>query len=93
MAIPHADVCHVNKASLCVAVLEPTVDFHAMDEPEDAVAVSLVIMLVLTEPHGHLEMLQKIVGLIQNQEDVKQIIAAEDKRDIEMVIRRHLLET
>ncbi len=93
VAIPHADVCHVNKASLCVAVLEPTVDFHAMDEPEDAVAVSLVIMLVLTEPHGHLEMLQKIVGLIQNQEDVKQIIAAEDKRDIEMVIRRHLLET
>ena len=52
-----------------------------------------MIMLVLTEPHGHLEMLQKIVGLIQNQEDVKQIIAAEDKRDIEMVIRRHLLET
>lgn len=92
IAIPHADVCHVNMASLCVAVLDPAVDFHAMDEPEDAIAVSLVIMLVLTEPHGHLEMLQKIVGLIQNQEDVKQIIVAEDKSAIETVIRRYLLE-
>ena len=92
VAIPHADVSHVNKASLCVAVLNPTVDFHAMDEPEDAVAVSLVIMLVLTEPHGHLEMLQKIVGLIQNQEDVKKIITAEDKGAVEEVIRRYLLE-
>lgn len=92
VAIPHADVSHVNKASLCVAVLNPTVDFHAMDEPEDAVAVSLVIMLVLTEPHGHLEMLQKIVGLIQNQEDVKKIITAEDKGAVEAVIRRYLLE-
>ncbi len=92
VAIPHADVCHVNTASLCVAVLDPAVDFHAMDEPEDAVAVSLVIMLVLTEPHGHLEMLQKIVGLIQNQEDVRKIITAEDKGAIEKVIRRYLLE-
>ena len=92
VAIPHADVCHVNTASLCVAVLDPAIDFHAMDEPEDAVAVSLVIMLVLTEPHGHLEMLQKIVGLIQNQEDVKKIITAEDKGAIEGVIRRYLLE-
>lgn len=92
VAIPHADVCHVNTASLCVAVLNPAVDFHAMDEPEDAVSVHLVIMLVLTEPHGHLEMLQKIVGLIQNQEDVKKIITAEDKGAIEAVIRRYLLE-
>ncbi len=92
VAIPHADVSHVNTASLCVAVLNPTVDFRAMDEPEDAVAVSLVIMLVLTEPHGHLEMLQKIVGLIQNQEDVKQIINAKDKGTIEAVIRRYLLD-
>ena len=85
-------MCHVNTASLCVAVLDPAIDFHAMDEPEDAVAVSLVIMLVLTEPHGHLEMLQKIVGLIQNQEDMKKIITAEDKGAIEAVIRRYLLE-
>ena len=79
VAIPHADVCHVNTASLCVAVLDPAVDFHAMDEPEDAVAVSLVIMLVLTEPHGHLEMLQKIGGVVQNQGGGKKIMTSEVK--------------
>ena len=93
IAIPHADVCHVNTAAICVAVLNPAVDFRAMDEPEDAVPISLVIMLVLTEPHGHLEMLQKIVGLIQDQEEVKHIMSADSKAEIEAVIRKHLLES
>ena len=92
IAIPHADVCHVNKASICVALLHPTVEFHAMDEPEDVVPISLVIMLVLTEPHGHLEMLQKVVALIQNQDEVKKIITAEDLSDVETLIRKHLLD-
>ena len=92
IAIPHADVCHVNTACLCVAVLNPPVDFRAMDEPDDAVPISLVIMLVMTEPHGHLEMIQRVVGLIQNQEEVKNIITADDKAEIEAIIRKHLLE-
>ena len=93
IAIPHADVCHVEQAAICVAVLNPPVDFRAMDEPEDAVPISLVIMLVLTEPHGHLEMLQRIVGLIQDQQEVKRIMEAEHKGEIEEIIRKHLLET
>lgn len=93
IAIPHADVCHVNTGAICVSILTPPVDFHAMDEPEDAVPISLVIMLVLTEPHGHLEMLQRIVRLIQNQGDVKRIITADHDEMIADIIRKYLLET
>lgn len=91
IAIPHADVCHVNEASLCVGILDAPVDFHAMDEPDDLIPIYLVIMLVLTEPHGHIEMLQKVVALIQNQEEVKKIISAENNAEVEALIKKHLL--
>ena len=58
VAIPHADICHVNEAAICVAVLKTPAPFRAMDEPDNDVPVSLVIMLALTEAHGHIEMLQ-----------------------------------
>lgn len=63
IAVPHAGVCHVNTACPCVAVLNPLIDFRAMDKPNDTVSASLVVVLMLTEPHGHLEMLQEVVEL------------------------------
>ncbi len=48
VAIPHADICHVNEAAICVAVLKTPAPFRAMDEPDNDVPVSLVIMLALT---------------------------------------------
>mgnify|MGYP000143344062 FL=1 len=54
--------------------------------------VSLVIMLALTEAHGHIEMLQRIVKLIQNQEDVKHIVEAGQPDTIHKIIKQYLLE-
>ncbi|MCB7318461.1 PTS sugar transporter subunit IIA [Lacrimispora sp. 210928-DFI.3.58] len=91
IAIPHCDVCNVNEAAICVGLLKPEVDFHTMDEPECAVPVRLVIMLVLTEPHGHLEMLQRIVELIKNQEDVKKIVDTQNMGQAAAIIKQYLL--
>jgi len=85
VAIPHADICHVNEAAICVAVLKTPAPFRAMDEPDNDVPVSLVIMLALTEAHGHIEMLQRIVKLIQNQE-------AGQPDTIHKIIKQYLLE-
>ncbi len=92
IAIPHCDVCNVNEAAICVGILKPDVDFRTMDEPDNTVPVSLVIMLVLTEPHGHLEMLQRIVELIQNQEDVRKIVTSQDKNQVAAIIEQYLLK-
>lgn len=92
VAIPHADICHVNKASICVAVLKEPVLFRAMDEPDSEIPVSLVIMLALTEAHGHIEMLQKIVKLIQNQQTMKEIVETDDMRRVNQIVCEHLLE-
>ena len=91
VAIPHADICHVNEAAICVAVLKTPAPFRAMDEPDNDVPVSLVIMLALTEAHGHIEMLQRIVKLTQNQEDVKHIVEAGQPDIIHKIIKQYLL--
>lgn len=49
-------------------------------------------MLALTEAHGHIEMLQRIVKLIQNQEDVKHIVEAGQPDIIHKIIKQYLLE-
>lgn len=92
VAIPHTDVCHVNQEAICVAVLKPPALFRAMDEPDRGVEVNLVIMLALTEAHGHIEMLQRIVKLIQNQEDIKNIIERNDIGAVNTMIKQYLLE-
>ena len=56
------------------------------------VPVKLVIMLALTEAHGHIEMLQKIVGLIQDQAAVKEITETDDSEKAGELISRFLLE-
>lgn len=82
IAIPHADHKLVNKASLAVGVLKNPVEFRAMDDPDKKLNVSIIIMLALSEPHGHIEMLQKIVKLIQNSELLKQIVKASSDEEI-----------
>lgn len=92
VAIPHTDIYHVNQAAICVAILKSPALFQAMDEPDHGIEVNLVIMLALTEAHGHIEMLQRIVKLIQNQEDVKNIIEVNDMGTVNAMIKQHLLE-
>lgn len=82
LAIPHADVVHVNKPAIAIAILDKPVEFQAMDEPEQTILVQVVVMLALKEAHGHIEMLQKVVGFIQDQSLVKQLIELEDKTEI-----------
>lgn len=91
VAIPHADIKHVNKASVCVGIIEKPIKFHAMDEPANEIDVSLVIMLALTEAHGHIKMLQKVVALIQNQELVKKVMESTDLKTVYEIIKEQLL--
>lgn len=87
VAIPHCDVANVNKAAFCMAVLKNPVDWHKMDEPDETCKVSIVVMLALTEAHAHLEMLQKVIGFVQNQELVAKVLeAATPEEAFELVV-------
>ncbi|MBL4934650.1 PTS sugar transporter subunit IIA [Clostridium sp. YIM B02515] len=76
IAIPHADHNLVNKATLAIGVLRKPVEFKSMEDPDKSLDVSVIIMLALSEPHGHIEMLQRVVKLIQNPEVLREIVEA-----------------
>lgn len=76
IAMPHCDIQHVNSPAICMAVLKKPVAWHRMDDPESTCNAELVIMLALNEAHAHLEMLQKVVALLQNQDLVAEIVSS-----------------
>lgn len=82
VAIPHCDVVNVNKAAMCMGVLVHPVPWHKMDEPDETCGVSVVCMLALTEAHAHLEMLQKIIAFVRDQELVAKVIAAKSADEV-----------
>ena len=90
IAIPHCDHTLVKDSAIAMGVLKNSVDFQAMDDPSVTLDVQIVIMLALNEPHGHIEMLQKIISLIQNTEDLKEIIKSVSDEEVLEVIKRYL---
>ena len=75
-AMPHCDVAHVIKPAMCVGVLNDPLKWRKMDDTDATCEVFLIVMLALSEAHAHLEMLQKVVGLIQDQELMKKIVSS-----------------
>ncbi|MGI6229868.1 MAG: PTS sugar transporter subunit IIA [Tractidigestivibacter sp.] len=89
VAIPHCDVENVNKAAFCMAVLAHPVAWHKMDEPDETCPVSVVVMLALTEAHAHLEMLQKVIAFVQDQELVGKVVASKSADEIYALVAPH----
>lgn len=88
IAIPHANFEMVKKTTLAIATLKNPVDFQSMDNHSIQLPVQIVIMMAIGEPHGQVEMLQKVVNIIQDEPLRKQMVAA--KTDQELL---KLLET
>lgn len=82
IAIPHANFEMVNKTTLAIATLAHPVDFHNMEENEATLPIQIVIMMAIGEPHGQVEMLQKIVGIIQADDLRNQMVAAETDTEL-----------
>jgi PTS system galactitol-specific IIA component len=78
IAIPHCDSEHVIKPGVGIATLKDPVAFHMMGDPETILHPKVLFMLALTEPHGQLEMLQKLIGVIQDAELLEKIAACND---------------
>lgn len=88
MAIPHTDPEHVNSAALAIATLKNPIKFRVMGSPEETVGVSAAFMLALTEGHQHIELLQKVVGIAQNQVALSSIINADSDEELYVAISR-----
>ena len=51
-----------------MATLAHPVKFHDMGDVKNVLDVDVIIMMAIGEPHGQVEMLQKIVDVIQDDQ-------------------------
>lgn len=91
VAIPHTEAEHTKQGAICVGVLRQPVSWARMDDADERCDVELVVMLALSDPHGHLEMLQKVIGLVQDQELVGKILASTSEADVVSLVVPKLL--
>ncbi|MDQ0207713.1 PTS sugar transporter subunit IIA [Alkalicoccobacillus murimartini] len=82
VAIPHTDREHVLQKSLSVGVLKEPVDFVIMGESEQTVPVKLIFMLAMDENHAQLSLLQKLMGIFQDEERLLYLARETDKQKL-----------
>lgn len=86
VAIPHTDVSHVNKKGIAIATIKKPVSFMEMGTDDEYVNVQVVFMLAVDEK-GHLELLQAILGILQDQEVLNRLIEAKKPEEIIEIIK------
>lgn len=92
VAIPHADNNLVNTTSIAVAALKNPVKFHNMEEVNQTVEAQIVIMMAIAEPHGQVEMLQRIIGFVQNDDEKNKLVHSVNEEEILAVLKESILK-
>lgn len=82
IAIPHADIEHVNNACICVATLKKPVDFRMMSNHDQIIKTSIVVMLALKEGHQHMELLSKLIMFIQDPVVLEKIYQSKSAKEV-----------
>lgn len=90
VAIPHASIEHVVKPSIAIGTLQKPVTFRMMGDHDEIVEVGIMIMLALKEHHAQLEMLQSLMGVIQDADILDKIINSKDSDEVLKILSSEL---
>lgn len=81
VALPHTDAIHVNKQAIAIGILKEPIKFKAMGMPDETVEVSLILMLAIEKPDAQLELLGKLMDILQKAECVNGIKNAVNEKE------------
>ncbi|MWN30923.1 MULTISPECIES: PTS sugar transporter subunit IIA [unclassified Gilliamella] len=70
-ALPHTDSSRVNQSQICFASLKQPVIFSSMTDENEKIPVKFIFMLAMKQPHEQVENLQNLIGLFQNEQQIK----------------------
>lgn len=90
VAIPHCDVENVKAGAMCVGVLRHPATWSRMEDKSSQCEVSLVVMLALTDPKDHLETLQKVIRLVQDQDLAERVVVSGTSAEVYGLLRDRL---
>lgn len=82
IAIPHANYKLVNTTTLAIATLEEPVAFRNMENINETLDIQIVMMMAIGTPHGQVEMLQRVVSVIQDEKLRNNILAVDTAEEI-----------
>ncbi|WP_313627723.1 PTS sugar transporter subunit IIA [Enterococcus italicus] len=90
-AIPHTDADLVKEEFVAIIVNEQLIDFKSMEDEHVIVPTKIIFLLGLNEPHAQLEMLQSLMGILQNQELLTDLSNVKGSQNlIELIKTNHL---
>lgn len=90
VAIPHADVEHVLKSGLGIALLKNPVRFGEMAGIDTYVDVRVVVLILVTDPDQQVELLTRLVDLFQQSDWFAKIERASGVADLVEIFARML---
>ena len=76
----------INTGGIAIATLKQPVEFVEMGTDDEYVNAQVIFMLAVDEK-GHLELLQAILAVLQDQEVLKKLIKAKDAKEIIEIIK------
>lgn len=85
VAIPHTDAIHVNRGIMSIGILQNPISFKIMGNPENNVDVSIIFMMALEEPESQIEMLQKLMKLLQDKDLLLKVKQLQNPKEIKKV--------
>lgn len=90
-AIPHTDADCITTEFIAVVTTKEPVVFKSMEDGQSDVPASIIFVLGLNQPHAQLEMLQSLMGVLQNQQLLDQLLKASDKETFFKIITENNL--
>lgn len=82
VAIPHTDYIFVNNSTLGFITLNNEVMFGNMENSDEEIPIKIVIVMALNNPSGQLDMLQKIMGIVQEKEIKEKMLLASSNEEL-----------
>jgi PTS system galactitol-specific IIA component len=90
IAFPHADAEGVNQSALGLAVLQQSVKFQNMADPDEALDVMLVFMLANRDPEEQIQTLRNLAVLFGQPEKLVELRDQASLQGVESWLRREL---
>jgi PTS system galactitol-specific IIA component len=82
VALPHADVEHVNYSALAIATLAHPVTFREMGNPDNELAVEVVLMLANADPKEQVKTIRRLVDMFDEPEILHTLKTAETSAEV-----------
>lgn len=91
VAIPHTDPQFVNENAISVGILKHPISMTVMGTDDQTVDVSIIFLLSLTQANKQLNILKRIMGIVQNQVMLKEFMT-DSSENVFKKVNRAVLE-